>query len=91
MLQPPGFFAENAGIPRLPVDKKGMKLYITRTLRFIPRLCNGSTSDSGSDCGGSNPPWGIKAERICSAFFMAPSNIGLVHRPLKAERRVRLP
>ena len=24
----------------------------------IPRLCNGSTSDSGSDCGGSNPPWG---------------------------------
>lgn len=24
----------------------------------FPRLCNGSTSDSGSDCGGSNPPWG---------------------------------
>ena len=26
----------------------------------IPRLCNGSTSDSGSDCGGSNPPWGTR-------------------------------
>ena len=28
-------------------------------MTLIPRLCNGSTSDSGSDCGGSNPPWGI--------------------------------
>lgn len=27
-------------------------------LHCIPRLCNGSTSDSGSDCGGSSPPWG---------------------------------
>lgn len=26
---------------------------------IIPRLCNGSTADSGSACGGSNPPWGI--------------------------------
>ena len=58
----------------------------------FPRLCNGSTSDSGSDCGGSNPPWGIKRADLRSAFlFMAPSNIGSVHRPLKAERRVRLP
>ena len=32
-----------------------------------------------------------KADHQKSAFFMAPSNIGLVHRPLKAERRVRLP
>ena len=29
-------------------------------LHCIPRLCNGSTSDSGSDCGGSSPPWGNK-------------------------------
>lgn len=58
----------------------------------IPRLCNGSTSDSGSDCGGSNPPWGTtKRTDQESVFFSAPSNIGLVHRPLKAERRVRLP
>ena len=59
---------------------------------FIPRLCNGSTSDSGSDCGGSNPPWGTKAESgMVQLFFMAPSNIGLVRGPLKAERRVRFP
>lgn len=68
----------------------------------IPRLCNGSTSDSGSDCGGSNPPWGTKAEHLfCSAFFVSfsdfseyflvPSNIGLVRDPLKVERRVRFP
>lgn len=60
----------------------------------IPRLCNGSTSDSGSDCGGSNPPWGTKLNQKWFSFFLyhkAPSNIGLVHRPLKAERRVRLP
>lgn len=68
----------------------------------IPRLCNGSTSDSGSDCGGSNPPWGTKAEHFfCSAFFVSfsdfseyflvPSNIGLVRDPLKVERRVRFP
>ena len=36
---------------------------------LIPRLCNGSTSDSGSDCGGSNPPWGTKAERKSFSFF----------------------
>lgn len=43
----------------------------------IPRLCNGSTSDSGSDCGGSNPPWGTKAERKFSFFlFLAPSYNG---------------
>ena len=36
---------------------------------FIPRLCNGSTSDSGSDCGGSNPPWGTKAEPFRVQFF----------------------
>ena len=35
------------------------EFYILIT-RCIPRLCNGSTSDSGSDCGGSNPPWGTK-------------------------------
>ena len=65
-------------------------------------MCNGSTSDSGSDCGGSNPPWGTKAEHFfCSAFFVSfsdfseyflvPSNIGLVRDPLKVERRVRFP
>ena len=65
-------------------------MFIVITL--IPRLCNGSTSDSGSDCGGSNPPWGTQAESVDgSAFFLAPSNIGLVRDPLKVERRVRLP
>ena len=29
--------------------------------------------------------------KYVSAANLAPSNIGLVHRPLKAERRVRLP
>ena len=29
---------------------------------YIPRLCNGSTADSGSACGGSNPPWGTKKD-----------------------------
>ena len=67
-----------------------VNLYIDTHL-FIPRLCNGSTSDSGSDCGGSNPPWGTKLNQEWFSFFLAPSNIGLVHRPLKAERRVRLP
>ena len=77
----------------MPIDKVSINLYINTHL-FIPRLCNGSTSDSGSDCGGSNPPWGTKTESEMVQFFyatMAPSNIGLVHRPLKAERRVRLP
>lgn len=33
-------------------------------------MCNGSTSDSGSDCGGSNPPWGTKAEsEMVQLFF----------------------
>ena len=41
----------------------------------IPRLCNGSTSDSGSDCGGSNPPWGTKAERKFSFFYFWPLRI----------------
>ena len=36
----------------------------------IPRLCNGSTSDSGSDCGGSNPPWGTKLNEKFSFFFI---------------------
>ncbi len=36
----------------------------------IPRLCNGSTSDSGSDCGGSNPPWGTDSWTNRSAFFI---------------------
>ena len=71
---------------------------------FIPRLCNGSTSDSGSDCGGSNPPWGTQAESEMVQLFLCivpagiahrvqsvPSNIGLVRGPLKAERRVRFP
>lgn len=37
----------------------------------IPRLCNGSTSDSGSDCGGSNPPWGTKkaVHKTWAVFF----------------------
>lgn len=39
----------------------------------IPRLCNGSTSDSGSDCGGSNPPWGTKAELIKVQLFLCKS------------------
>ena len=30
-------------------------------------------------------------QRVQLFFIPAPSNIGLVHRPLKAERRVRLP
>ena len=52
-----------------------------------PRLCNGSTADSGSACGGSNPPWGITKTRVfvmekLSAsprpfgFHEAPSSIG---------------
>ena len=45
----------------MTIDKVGVNQYINTHL-FIPRLCNGSTSDSGSDCGGSNPPWGTKAE-----------------------------
>ena len=33
-------------------------------------MCNGSTSDSGSDCGGSNPPWGThKTESEMIQFF----------------------
>lgn len=39
----------------------------------IPRLCNGSTSDSGSDYGGSNPPWGTK--RGCPERIIAVVNI----------------
>ena len=59
----------------------------------IPRLCNGSTSDSGSDCGGSNPPWGTKAEPTGSAFFICygPFVYRLGRDPLKVERRVRFP
>ena len=34
--------------------------FVNVFLHCIPRLCNGSTSDSGSDCGGSSPPWGNK-------------------------------
>ena len=35
-------------------------------------MCNGSTSDSGSDCGGSNPPWGTQKGLTFyrSAFFI---------------------
>lgn len=40
----------------------------------IPRLCNGSTSDSGSDCGGSNPPWGT-TKRGCPERIIAVVNI----------------
>ncbi len=54
---------------------KKIEIYILME-HCIPRLCNGSTSDSGSDCGGSNPPWGTKAELNSSAFFMAPSYNG---------------
>ena len=47
----------------------------------IPRLCNGSTSDSGSDCGGSNPPWGTKAEHFfCSAFFVSFSDFSVLYK-----------
>ena len=53
------------------VDEKKVIMYILihqatllanliKTKFLIPRLCNGSTSDSGSDCGGSNPPWGTR-------------------------------
>ena len=43
-------------------------------LHCIPRLCNGSTSDSGSDCGGSSPPWGNKTRYIVGS--LVPSSIG---------------
>ena len=33
---------------------------------YAPRLCNGSTADSGSACGGSNHPWGNLANCLCS-------------------------
>ena len=39
-------------------------------LHCIPRLCNGSTSDSGSDCGGSNPPWGTKVACRGNLFLL---------------------
>ena len=35
-----------------------------------PRLCNGSTADSGSACGGSNPPWGIKLILYVITLFL---------------------
>ena len=43
---------------------------------LIPRLCNGSTSDSGSDCGGSNPPWGITKADLQSAYFFVNAIFG---------------
>ena len=52
----------------MTIDKVGVNQYINTHL-FIPRLCNGSTSDSGSDCGGSNPPWGTKTESEMIQFF----------------------
>ena len=52
----------------MTIDKVGVNQYINTHL-FIPRLCNGSTSDSGSDCGGSNPPWGTKTESEMVQFF----------------------
>ena len=65
---------------------------------YIPRLCNGSTSDSGSDCGGSNPPWGKKADLTVSFFYVykkclfhGPFVYRLGRDPLKVERRVRFP
>ena len=55
----------------MPIDKVSINLYInTHLFTFIPRLCNGSTSDSGSDCGGSNPPWGTKLNQKWFSFFM---------------------
>ena len=42
----------------------------------FPRLCNGSTSDSGSDCGGSNPPWGILFGPFEYRFSSPPSQGG---------------
>ena len=53
----------------MTIDKVGVNQYINTHL-FIPRLCNGSTSDSGSDCGGSNPPWGTKLNQKWFSFFM---------------------
>ena len=47
----------------MTIDKVGVNQYINTHL-FIPRLCNGSTSDSGSDCGGSNPPCVMVALQI---------------------------
>ena len=38
------------------IDKILSNLYYHNNA--IPRLCNGSTADSGSVCGGSSPPWG---------------------------------
>lgn len=46
-----------------------VKFIIIFTLYYIPRLCNGSTADSGSACGGSNPPWGILKLAGRSVFF----------------------
>ena len=55
----------------MTIDKVGVNQYINTHL-FIPRLCNGSTSDSGSDCGGSNPPWGTQTEPVKRfSFFFA--------------------
>lgn len=59
---------------------------------YIPRLCNGSTSDSGSDCGGSNPPWGIRAVQLEQPIFLSGSFVYWLGRgPLKAKRRVQFP
>ena len=44
--------------------------FICIFVTLIPRLCNGSTSDSGSDCGGSNPPWGTQAESGMIQLFL---------------------
>ena len=62
------------------VDEKKVIMYILihqatllasliKTKFLIPRLCNGSTSDSGSDRGGSNPPWGNRLNDIVQLFL----------------------
>ena len=45
---------------------------------------SGRPTDSGSVCGGSNPPPPARQNA-------APSSSGLGHRPLTAEARVRVP
>ena len=69
----------------------------------FPRLCNGSTADSGSACGGSNPPWGIRKKPLKMLIFrgfrlleqarlcLGPFVYRLGHEILNLKRRVRFP
>ena len=69
----------------------------------FPRLCNGSTADSGSACGGSNPPWGILRKPLKMIIFrgfrlveqpmlfFGPFVYRLGHEILNLKRRVRFP